>query len=340
MRIVVLSDFKHDTLRHTQIISRKLVKGLLRNGHDVLPLSYRNVMRELSPIASKRWARRIAKSRTDAWCTALVADYQPDLVVVMNFRNFDRHTIRAFRQAAPKATFMGWYEDSLDGFTDLARGITQELDWFVATGGGDHLRHVAQSCSVRAALVPNPCDPDLERPYDAERGYACEVLFVGKIEHKSRGTDAGRAGLIRAVAGRFNLTTYGSLGGPVVLGLDYFRRLAGAKIVLSVNASNDIRMYHSDRLINSVGCGAFVVGRAVPDGQLLFADGKHLAYFETPNQCLELIDYYLDHDDERRQIAKQGMEHAHKAFNCQRIARDIVDLATTGHYDAPWREIF
>ena len=340
MRIAIIGDFKHDTLRHTQIISRKLVKGLLRNGHDVLPISYRNLMMELSPIASKRWARRLAKRRTDAWCTALVADYQPDMVVVMNFRNFDHRTIRAFRQAAPDATFLGWYEDSLDGFTDQARSIAQHLDWLLATGGGSHLRHIAQTCSVRAAFMPNPCDPDLEKPYEHNPAYACEVLFVGKIGHKTRGTDAGRAALIKAVAEKYSLATHGCLGGPVVLGLEYFRRISAAKIVLSVNASNDIQMYHSDRLINSIGCGAFVVARAVPDGERLFTNKKHLVYFQTIDQCLDLIAYYLEHENERKGIAEAGMHHAHQAFNCQRIARDIVDLATTGDYHAPWREVF
>ena len=61
MRIAVLADFKLDTYRCTQTLARKLCKGLVRNGHDVLPISYRNLMLQKSPWESKTIAQKFAK---------------------------------------------------------------------------------------------------------------------------------------------------------------------------------------------------------------------------------------------------------------------------------------
>jgi len=52
-----------------------------------------------------------------------------------------------------------------------------------------------------------------------------------------------------------------------------------------------------------------------------------------------LAEWYLKHEDERKKIAQAGMEHAHKEFNCEKIAQDVLDLVEKGYYDAPWAQI-
>ncbi|MCK5114702.1 MAG: glycosyltransferase, partial [Phycisphaerae bacterium] len=239
----------------------------------------------------------------------------------------------------PHAKFVGWYEDSLDGFTDTACQITRQLDWLLATGGGDHLQAIAEKCKVRAAFMPNPCDPDVENNYPTSPDRVTDILFTGKLSHKSRGTDTSRKDLIELLQKKHQLTIFGSQGQPAVLGLEYFRRISATRIALSVNASSDIRMYHSDRLINYLACGAFVLSKSVPDGRLLFEDGKHLRYFDTAQQCLDLVDHYLSHPEERQKIAAAAMENAHQNFNGASLAKDVIDLIQTGTYNRPWAEI-
>lgn len=340
MRIALLGDFKHDTLRNILTICRKISKGLTRNGCDVLDFSYRDVMMSNSPIRSKRIARKFTKTSTDRFCRDLLRDYQPDVIIVLSFRILDIQTLRMLREAVPKTLLAGWYEDPLDGITDDSMEIARQLDVFMATGGGARLEQVGRACEIPAAFMPNPCDPDIERRHPVEEKDRCELLFTGTLGHKRCGTDPSRGDLITTLFERYGMTVFGALGKAPVHGMSYFRLICGAKITLSINASNDIRMYHSDRLINYLGCGAFVLAKAVPDSALLFEDRKHLRYFSSKQECLELVDYYLKHDDERNKIAAGGMAHAHTMFHCKRIAGDILDFITTGSYDAPWKEIY
>lgn len=340
MRIALICDSKQDTLRNIQIIGRRIYKGLIRNRCDVLEFSYRNVMMSNSPIRSKRIARKFAKPRTDRFCRDLLGDYQPDVILVLAFRNLDSQTLEMLRAAVPEAVLAGWYSDPLDGITEASMDIFRKLDVFMASGGGARLEEVGRACRIPAAFIPNPCDPDIERRHPVEEKDRCELLFTGKLGHKGCGTDPSRGELIPTLIERYGMTVFGALGEATVLGMSYFRRICGAKIALSINATNDIRMYHSDRLINYLGCGAFVLAKAVPDSHLLFEDYKHLRYFSSNQECLELVDYYLKHEDEREKIAAGGMAHAHKMFHCERIAGDILDFITTGSYDAPWKEIY
>jgi spore maturation protein CgeB len=82
------------------------------------------------------------------------------------------------------------------------------------------------------------------------------------------------------------------------------------------------------------------VASRVPKTELLYEDYKHLRYFDSNEECVELIKYYLKNEQERKEIAAGGMAHAHENFNCQRIAKDMVDFLATGTYDAPWKDVY
>ena len=45
---------------------------------------------------------------------------------------------------------------------------------------------------------------------------------------------------------------------------------------------------------------------------MYFENGKDLVYFTDKNDLLRKIDYYLEHEDERREIALNGMNKVHK----------------------------
>jgi spore maturation protein CgeB len=42
-----------------------------------------------------------------------------------------------------------------------------------------------------------------------------------------------------------------------------------------------------------------------------FSKGVHLDWYQSPEECLELIDYYLKHEDQRKRIARAGYELTH-----------------------------
>jgi len=339
-RIVLLTNLREDSIRNLQLVSRKLNKGFIRNGHDVQVFSYLQQMNALSSLPGKILTKKFTQNRTDKLCCDLLRDYQPDLVLLLAYRVINHETIAQLREALPGAFFAGWYPDQLDGMTDDFIRTNQLLDAFMATGAGEPLAQVAKkSNDIPSAFIANPCDPDIEKPYPNSHMPETNILFPGKFSHKYYTHDGNREPLLKLLAKNYGLMNYGNGINPSIWGMDYYGAISKTKIALAININNNFRMYHSDRLINYLGCGAFVLAKYVPDSELLFEDHKHLRYFNTEDQCLDLIDYYLKNEDERARIASAGMMHAHEVFNCQRIARDIIDFLTTGTYDEPWRDI-
>lgn len=338
-RIALLGDFKEDGPRGIQIIGRKIHKGFIRNGHDVQPFSYRLHMNALAPLSGNKFFNKFAKKKADQLSCELLKNYRPDLVLVLAYRVINHSTIAKLKQILPNTVFAGWYPDALSGITQNSLKTNQYLDAFMATGAGPHLVDIAKkSNNIPVAFMPNPCDPDIEKPYE-QCDIKTKLFFTGKLSHKSYPDDRNREELLKKLACTYGLTIHGNGKNKAILGMDYFSAISNSEIAISININNSIRMYHSDRLINYLGCGAFVLSSYSPDSDLLFQDKKHLRYFHSNDECIDLIKYYFDNENERRKIAAAGMAYAHEAFNCQRIARNIIDFLTTGTYDEPWRDI-
>jgi hypothetical protein len=213
----------------------------------------------------------------------------------------------------------------------------RELDVVATTYEGKGLR-AYKSAHVRCVFVPNMCDPDIEHRYDVGSKWKTDILFTGKArnKHKRYPTEDTRYKLVSRLADMNNTALYGFCGRPAIGGIDYLYAISGASIGLSVNAVNDIELYHSDRLTHYLSCGTFVLAKRVPDTDKLFQDGVHLRYFDAEDEFFELADWYLKHEGERIKIASAGMQRTHKEFNCQRMTKYMLDIVETGTYSAPW----
>jgi len=319
------------------------VKGLIRLGFDVQRFSYSDALIQANPLHSKHIIPPFVKRKVDAGLVNLVKKYRPDAIFVLGMKYLDAETVWAVRQAAGGAFIVGRDEDPYPEKNPVRLAIARETDLVLTTSGGAFLRTYKDAGVPRCAFVPNACDPDIQRPYVVREDWRSDIIFTGKAEHRRLGSKLGRDrdryDLLHRLANMPNARLYGCFGRPKVEGLELFYAISGAKTALSINIANDVRLYHSDRLITYLSCGTFVLAKHVPDSELLFEDSVHLKYFNTVEEFFDLVDWYLKHDEERERIAMAGMERAHSEFNCTKIAQYMLDLVERGTYDAPWAEI-
>jgi len=339
MKILLIADFRRDSPHFLLNNPRMFSKGFVRNGHDVLEFSYRDILLGLSPVRSKKWAARLAKDKTDRLLRELASHHQPDLIFIAAFKLLNAETIRQLKELLPRAVVMCWYSDMYDGINPMVAPIARECDWFLSTGGGAFLQGYKALGIPHCAFLPNPCDPDVQYPREVAAEWRSKIIFTGKLKHGQSGQDPLRRELLEFLVKHRGLTVWGGSGAKGVTGLDYIRAICGAEIALSINAFNNVRFYHSDRLIHYLSCGAFVLAKNVPDGEMLFADGRHLCYFDSLEECVELIDRFGADADGRRRIAAEGVARAHDAFNCRKLAGHVIDLLTRGAYDEPFCDV-
>lgn len=70
-----------------------------------------------------------------------------------------------------------------------------------------------------------------------------------------------------------------------------------------------IRTGLSQRIWDVLGCGGFLLTNYQSEIPENLEIGKHLVAYESIEEACELIDYFLSHDDEREEIARQGYEY-------------------------------
>ena len=338
-RIFLISDFKDESPKSVRVERRRWFKGLIRLGHDVQRFSYRNIMLQSSPFPSKRIAQMFAKRKADAILVEQVKQYHPDIVLITAMKYLDAETVQELRRASPSAIFVGRDGDPFPELNRARLKIAEQLDIMTCFYAGRFLETYKKTGVPICAFMPPPCDPDIQRPYEVDDEWKSDIIFTGKAEHTKLDRDIDRYDLLLRLSKMPNAKIYGAFGSPQLESIDCFYAISGAKIALSINIINDVRLYHSDRLVNCLSCGTFTLAKRVPDTELLFKDGVHLKYFDTAEEFFELADWYLKHDQEREKIAKAGMERAHSEFSCERIAKLTLDLIETGTYDAPWVEI-
>lgn len=342
-RIFLIEDFKGNSLRACQSFARRLHKGFVRCGHDVFSFSYRDMQRQHSIFnySSIFFIKGIGRHAASELMVSQIQNYNPDIIVFRAaVRKLDEKFVLKAKAAAPNAIIICWYVALYSDVHPNVLACAKHADFFISTSGGKNLERYKKAGIGKCAYMPFPCDPDLEHRYEEVDGkWKSNLLFTGKLDRKLPGQDSMRAELIKLLAEKRNLTVWGCLGKPQIYGMDYIYAINGAKIGISVNCYNDVRFSHSSRFMHYLACGTLVLAKYVPDSEMLFADGKHLRYFNTPDECLQLIDYYLENSREREAIAAAGMERAHSHFSCVNIVQDIFELINTGSYDKPWAEV-
>ena len=142
-----------------------------------------------------------------------------------------------------------------------------------------------------------------------------DVSFVGTLsaDHENRRT------LLEAVGKSLNLGIWGRIDSswakdsPV---RRYHRGNAWGKEMYCILRNSRITLnYHIDlaenyannlRLFEATGVGTLLLTDKKCNLHELFEPGKEVAVYSTPEECVELARYYLDHESERETIASAG----------------------------------
>jgi len=163
-------------------------------------------------------------------------------------------------------------------------------------------------------------DPEIFHPREVPRKY--DVVFMANnsndFNEKTGQGYGGRQQLIDAIAAEdIHMHLFGKgweyLSSVPTVHLhpfvdcdEFAEACSAAKITLGYN-TNQVYMYTSwRRPLNSMACGAFHLTRYFPGLEEVFENGKHLVWFHSIPEAIDLIQYYLAHDDERERIAQAG----------------------------------
>jgi len=108
-------------------------------------------------------------------------------------------------------------------------------------------------------------------------------------------------------------------------GHSMFQILHNSKI--TINHHGSIPPYANNmRLYEATGVGTLLVTDWKKNITDLFEPDKEVVVYRTPEECVELVQYYLNHDDEREAIAKAGQKRTLRDHTyCQRM-KELLEI--------------
>ena len=111
---------------------------------------------------------------------------------------------------------------------------------------------------------------------------------------------------------------------PVSAGHESYLLFKKSKINLNISLKG-IEAGTPLRVMDIMGAGGFVMTNYSPETAELFEEDKEIVMFRTPEELLQKVDYYLNHEEERERIAKAGHE---KVMCCYTYEKKIKQLLT------------
>jgi spore maturation protein CgeB len=168
-----------------------------------------------------------------------------------------------------------------------------------------------------------------------ERTETNEVVFIGGVSR----AHAERIQFLEQVAQRVPVKWWGygvdklSPGSPLrasfqgtAWALDMYEKLFNARIALNHHISVSENYANNMRLYEATGVGSLLLTDDKDNLCDLFEPGKEIVAYHTAEECVTLIHYYLEHEDERQAIARAGQQHTLREHTYYHRMQEFIDL--------------
>lgn len=199
-----------------------------------------------------------------------------------------------------------------------AIGLTPGTDLVLQTTPEYVPRYLLEGCP--AVFWPFGSDPELFGPRTPKR---YDVGFVGN-------NYGWRSELIQTLlSAGIRVECFGRGFPNGHIGADTVPRILGeSRIVLGVGTIAHSRRIVTLKLRDFDGpmSGSLYVTTENPDLQGLFRVGEEMVTYRSPSDCIRILRYYLDHEDERESIAAAGRRRAVADHTWERRITEALGL--------------
>lgn len=275
---------------------------------------------------------------------AYAAQFQPDLVLVLNGLNFPVEQVDTIRGMGIKTAV--WFADD-PYYTDWTCSIAPHYDHVFTLELNCVTFYQELGCG-QVHYLPFGVNPRLFHPKRTDTSYHKEICFIGvaymnRVQLFDQMTHflASRDLLI---SGWWwdRLAQYPKLAHQIQLGTwlsseDTASYYNGAQIVLNNHRSHDDESYNKNsrripalsvnpRTFEIAGCGAFQLSDVRQDLGNYYVPGQEIATYSSAEELMDKIAYYLIHEDERREIALAGLNRTMKDHTYQKRLMQMLQI--------------
>ena len=178
-------------------------------------------------------------------------------------------------------------------------------------------------------------EPGILENIDSGNGSEIPVSFIGNLSSSHR----ERILWLEHLSGKVDIHIWGagvdSLSGDSSIRRNYMGKAWGKEMYGILQRSRISLNHHIDlagsyannmRLFEATGMGTLLITDWKENLHEMFEPGGEVVAYQNPEECAELIEYYLKHDGERETIACAGQERTLREHTYYHRMQEMVDI--------------
>lgn len=253
----------------------------------------------------------------------------PDLVLMYS-RDLPYHVLKNINSLCKTAMFYG---DTVDPFHEQVLRHARLVDYLFVINKTYRAKY--KSLGVKnPVFITQGCDRDDHRITPTKsRKWASDVAFIGRPHSDYR------IKLLQLINQHYNLKVWGGEWQDFDLTClkkriypkEFAKICYAAHIFLGCDYNHELECYFTIRTWYALGCGGFLLTNYLPGMETTFTKGVNLEWYHSHEECLDLIEYYLKHESQRRKIAMAGYEFAHSHRTYDVVMDEMISRIENDH---------
>lgn len=194
------------------------------------------------------------------------------------------------------------------------------VDYFRSLGLRSELHRFAFEPAVSLRLKSRDADLSISFVGSVSPSHQTRVLLLehlcSRLELNVWGQGIDRLPQDSTIRSRYMGTAWG---------IEMYQTLQRSKVTLNHHISVAGSFANNMRLFEATGVGTLLITDWKVNLHEMFDPGKEVVVYRTTEECAELILYYLQHDDERKAIARAGQQRTLGGHTYYQRMRELVD---------------
>ena len=237
-----------------------------------------------------------------------------DVLFTIKGNTIKPSTLKYIKNNYPDIKIISWSQDDMYAWHNRSIYYTLGIKYYdlIITQKSYNVNELKKLGAKKVFFQNKAYSKDIHKIYKCNDEQNIEVLFIGSFEKERYESmlylakngikvDIYGPGWEKYVKIHKNLVIHNkSLGGE-----DYSRALSCAKISLCFLRKIN-RDLQTSRSIEIPACGGFMIAERTEEHKKLFEEDKEAVFFDTKEELLEKVKFYLENEEKRKQIAKAG----------------------------------
>ncbi|MEI6188414.1 MAG: glycosyltransferase [Alphaproteobacteria bacterium] len=328
-------NYKHRGSRYYDV-GRKILNGLIRNGHNVYFFSDRDVSRSSNLFGSLKLGKRYCNNAFIDTCY----NFAPELILFGHADIINIESIVKVKTILPNVKMAQFNVDPVFRPHNIAQINSKApyMDATFITTAGDILKKFSHPRGL-VSYIPNPIDGSMEWPRCHERSdQPNDIFWAMRSGGGSSYPEDPRFTfpIYLEQTGKIKIDYHGINGKPELLNAQYYKEIEKSRMGINISverafvdspiaSANELYLYSSDRISHYMGSGLLTLARRGNRLEELFKEDKELVLFESKEELAEKVIYFNHHDEERKKIAYAGWKKSHQQLNERLVAKYILE---------------